>query len=150
MTPLLEDAVKKADGALRLAKIDTDKNPELAQALQITSLPTVFGLHAGKVVDKFVGLPAPQNLSAFLEKLMLLADPAAAENGAAAQGVEDVEQAEQTLWEGRCCSNIWLFNDVLKKEDESDGKLTPAMVGLIHAPPRERHVRHREPHQTGR
>jgi len=134
LTPLLEDAVKKADGALRLAKIDTDKNPELAQALQITSLPTVFGLHAGKVVDKFVGLPAPQNLSAFLEKLMLLADPAAAENGAADQGVEGMlNKAEQTLWEeGDAVAASALFNDVLKKEDESDGKAhARAMVGLI-------------------
>ena len=56
LTPIITDSVEAQDGKVRLAKLDTDNQPELAQALGIQSLPTVFTVHNGKAVDQFIGL----------------------------------------------------------------------------------------------
>ena len=42
LTPILESLVKSYKGQLKLVKIDTEKNQELSQQLQIQSLPTVY------------------------------------------------------------------------------------------------------------
>ena len=40
LTPILESVVAKARGAVRLVKIDIDKNPDLSAQLRIQSIPT--------------------------------------------------------------------------------------------------------------
>ena len=50
--PKLESLVGNAGGQLRLAKVNADNHPELTQALQVKSLPTVMLIHMGKLVDK--------------------------------------------------------------------------------------------------
>jgi putative thioredoxin len=73
LTPKLEALVTGSNGALRLAKVNVDNLPELAQALQVQSLPTVMLLHGGKLVDQFKGvLPDPQ-LQQFIDKAVALA-----------------------------------------------------------------------------
>jgi len=39
---MLEKFVREAEGAIRLGKLNTDQNADLAQELKITSLPTVI------------------------------------------------------------------------------------------------------------
>ena len=43
LTPILEQAVERRDGALVLAKVDIDANPNLAQAYRVMSIPLVKG-----------------------------------------------------------------------------------------------------------
>ena len=45
LTPILERLVVQSAGSVRLAKVDVDKLPELAQALQVKSMPTVMLVH---------------------------------------------------------------------------------------------------------
>ena len=79
LKPILQRAVAGAGGRLKLATLDTDAHPQLAQQLQVRSLPTVFGLSGGKLVDSFVGLlPQPQ-LEEFLRKLIAFAPDVAPE-----------------------------------------------------------------------
>ena len=68
LTPKLSALVEAAQGSVRLAKINVDNLPELAQALQIASLPTVMLIHKGKMVDSFQGVLADQALKAFVSK----------------------------------------------------------------------------------
>ncbi len=56
LTPLLEKLVGQYDGKLKLVKIDTDANQEIARQFGIRSLPTVFLFFKGKPVDQFMGL----------------------------------------------------------------------------------------------
>ena len=49
--------------------LDTDAHPQLAQQLQVRSLPTAFGLARGELVDQFVGLVPQPQLDEFLRKL---------------------------------------------------------------------------------
>src|SRR5579862_4401590 len=40
--PVLEKLVRELNGAVRLAKIDIDKNPQIAQQMGVQSIPAVF------------------------------------------------------------------------------------------------------------
>ena len=55
--PLLEKACAASGGAVRLAKVDVDAEPALAAALAVKSLPTVYVLRQGRLVDVVVGAP---------------------------------------------------------------------------------------------
>ena len=59
LTPVLERVVNEAGGAVRLAKINIDENQQIAQQMQIRSVPTVVAFKEGRPVDAFAGaLPA--------------------------------------------------------------------------------------------
>ncbi|HEY2179188.1 MAG TPA: co-chaperone YbbN [Caulobacteraceae bacterium] len=70
LTPLLEKAVKAAGGAVRLVKIDVDKNPVFAGQLRVQSIPTVYAFDAGKPVDGFTGALPESQVAAFVGKLV--------------------------------------------------------------------------------
>ena len=92
LTPKLEKLVMASQGAVRLAKINVDNLPEIAQALQVKSLPTVMLLHAGKLVDQFTGVLPDAQIKQFVDK-------AAALVGGAGVGPRALEEAA-TLLEG--------------------------------------------------
>jgi len=73
--PILERAVDSTGGAVELAKVDVDRNPSVAGAFQVQSIPAVFALRDGKVVDQFVGARPEPDVRAFVDKLL----PAASE-----------------------------------------------------------------------
>src|SRR5438445_3575062 len=59
--PAIEKAVREARGAVRLVKVDIDKNQELAAQMRIQSIPAVYAFFQGRPVDGFVGaLPDSQ------------------------------------------------------------------------------------------
>lgn len=64
--PILETLAAEYNGAFRLAKVDVDAQQELAAAFQIRSVPTVFLLKGGQVVDGFPGALPEGQLREFL------------------------------------------------------------------------------------
>lgn len=69
LTPALEKAVRNAGGAVKLVKIDVDKNPAYAGQLRVQSIPTVYAFVNGQPVDGFQGAVPDSQLKAFIEKL---------------------------------------------------------------------------------
>ena len=69
LTPALEKAVTALGGAVRLVKIDVDKNPGFAGQLQVKSIPTVYAFVNGQPVDGFMGALPDSQVKAFVEKL---------------------------------------------------------------------------------
>lgn len=67
--PILEKVIGETNGAVELAKIDIDANPRVAQAFAVQSIPAVFALSGGKVVDSFVGALPEREVRAFVERL---------------------------------------------------------------------------------
>ena len=58
--PILEKVVAETDGKVALAKVDIDSNPQVAASFAVKSIPAVFAISGGKVVDSFIGaLPEP-------------------------------------------------------------------------------------------
>ena len=96
--PVLEQLAIEADGQFLLVKADVDRAQQAAAALNVSSIPAVFGLRDGRVVDQFVGvLPEPQ-LRAWLNRLQ----PSPAErllSEAASLEASDLKAAETKLRE---------------------------------------------------
>ena len=81
LTPALEKAVRAAKGAVKLVKIDVDKNPAYAGQLRVQSIPTVYAFVNGQPVDGFQGAVPESQLKAFIDKLT-----------GGASGESDIEQ----------------------------------------------------------
>ena len=67
--PILEKVVAETGGAVELAKVDVDANPQVSQAFAVQSIPAVFALRDGKIVDSFVGVLPESGVRDFVEKL---------------------------------------------------------------------------------
>jgi putative thioredoxin len=68
--PALEKAVSARNGQVELAKIDTDRNPQIAMEFQIASIPAVKAFKDGKVVAEFIGAIPPARIEAFLNEIV--------------------------------------------------------------------------------
>ena len=67
--PALEKAVKAAKGAVKLVKVDVDKNPRIAAQLRVQSIPTVYAFVDGQPVDGFTGAVPDGQLKSFIDRL---------------------------------------------------------------------------------
>ncbi|HWU70603.1 MAG TPA: thioredoxin, partial [Pseudoxanthomonas sp.] len=76
--PILEKLAAEYNGAFRLAKIDVDKEQQIAAAFQIRSVPTVFLVKGGQLVDGFPGALPEGQLREFLKQHGI--EPATASN----------------------------------------------------------------------
>ncbi len=66
--PILEKVVASYGGAVRLAKVDTDAQMQLAAAFGIRSLPTVVLVKNGQMVDGFMGAVPESAVREFLAR----------------------------------------------------------------------------------
>jgi putative thioredoxin len=67
--PLLEQAVASSGGAVELAKVNVDENPQVAATFQVQSIPAVFAMRDGKVVDGFIGALPQAQVEEFVRRL---------------------------------------------------------------------------------
>ena len=70
LTQILEELVKSYKGLIKLVKIDTEKNQELSQQLQIQSLPTVYAFYEGQPIDGFSGAMPENEVKKFINKVI--------------------------------------------------------------------------------
>lgn len=63
MEPTIEAVAKEFDGRLTVAKLNVDENPELAQSLDVMSIPTMMLFKNGKPVERLVGLTTKDRLT---------------------------------------------------------------------------------------
>jgi len=68
--PALEKAVGARNGQIELAKLDTDRNPRIAQDFEIASIPAVKAFKDGKVVAEFIGAIPPARIEEFLNGIV--------------------------------------------------------------------------------
>ena len=69
LSPILERLVEEAKGTLRLAKVDVDKNPNLARQFNVRSIPTVKAFIDGQVAGEFAGSQPEGRVRDFISKL---------------------------------------------------------------------------------
>ncbi len=67
--PIIEQVVDATEGAVVLAKVNVDENPSISQSFQVQSIPAVFALRDGKVVDGFVGAQPEAAITEFVARL---------------------------------------------------------------------------------
>ena len=73
LAPLLEEIAAEQSGRVKIAKVNVDDNPALAQRYSIQAIPTLLYFAGGEVRDKSVGV---QGKRAIASKLEALAAPA--------------------------------------------------------------------------
>ncbi len=66
--PILEKLVDAYAGAFRLAKVDCDKEQQLAGMFGVRSIPTVVLIKGGQIADAFTGALPESEVRAFLKK----------------------------------------------------------------------------------
>lgn len=90
LAPILEKVVASFDGRVVLAKANTDEAPQAAGAFRVESIPAVFALRDGKVVDSFLGLLPEAEWIERIENLLAEDDLRALES----QETQDAAAAE--------------------------------------------------------
>lgn len=93
--PILERVIDETNGAVVLAKVNVDENPAISQAFQVQSIPAVFALKGGQVVDGFVGAYPEHVVQQFVDGLL----PTDEENTVAALLAEGTEGAYRAVLE---------------------------------------------------
>jgi putative thioredoxin len=68
--PILEKVVDETDGKVVLVKVNIDENPEISQAFRVQSIPAVYALRDGQVVDGFMGAYPEHVVREFVSTLL--------------------------------------------------------------------------------
>ena len=68
--PVLEKLAGEYEGKFVLVKADTEALPDVATSFGVRSIPAVFALKDGQVVDGFVGAQPESVIRAFIDRLM--------------------------------------------------------------------------------
>ena len=68
--PILEKLAYERDGQVQLVKVNTDENPQVAQALQVQGIPAVFAFAGGRVISQFVGAQPEERVREFFDSLI--------------------------------------------------------------------------------
>jgi thioredoxin 1 len=55
-SPIVEKIAEEMGDKVKIAKMDTDKNPNIPESYQITSIPTIMIFKDGNLVETFVGV----------------------------------------------------------------------------------------------
>jgi putative thioredoxin len=117
--PMLEKAVREANGAVRMVKINIDESPEIAQQMRIQSIPAVYAFKDGRPVDGFVGAVPESQIKQFVKRLGGAAGPSPVQ--------EALEMAKETLSGGDAGSAAAIYAQVLQHEPEN----IEALAGLV-------------------
>jgi putative thioredoxin len=125
LQPMIEKVVTEAKGAVKLVKIDIDKNQMLAQQLRIQSIPAVYAFFGGRPVDGFMGAVPESQVREFVNRLVQ-----ATGGVPGADGADDLnaalEHAKQAVAEGDFQLAAQIYNEVLEVAPDN----LPAMAGL--------------------
>jgi putative thioredoxin len=68
--PILERVVGETEGGVALAKVNVDDNPQVATAFRVQSIPAVYAMKDGQVVDGFVGAQGEPAVREFVDRLL--------------------------------------------------------------------------------
>ncbi|OTF77949.1 hypothetical protein BLA29_000314 [Euroglyphus maynei] len=67
LTPRLETIIGGQTTKVDLAKVDVDELEQLAAEYQVQTIPAIFAIKNGKIIDQFVGSRDDDQLKAFID-----------------------------------------------------------------------------------
>jgi putative thioredoxin len=101
LSPLLEALAAEYGGQILLAKVDADANPQLTQAFQVQSIPSVFAVVKGQPIPLFQGAQPEPQVRQVLTELLKVAEANGVSGrlsaGPAPEVEADVEEVEEPL-----------------------------------------------------
>ena len=122
LTPLLEQVTAQANGAVRLAKMNIDEHPAVAQQLQVQSIPAVFAFKNGRPVDGFMGALPESQIKEFVTRHL--------DDELDASPVEEmIAMAARAMDQGDMAAAAQAYGQVLEQDPTHGG----AIAGLAQA-----------------
>ena len=119
LTPILEKAVRAANGKVKLVKMNIDEHPTIPGQMGIQSIPAVIAFVNGQPADGFMGAVPESQVNSFIGKLT--AGMPGAPNIA-----EVLKEAEGVLAEGDPATAAQIYAEVLA----ADATNIAALAGL--------------------
>ncbi|MEM6627693.1 MAG: thioredoxin [Pseudomonadota bacterium] len=118
LTPVLEKVVGQAAGAVKLVKIDIDKNPGVAGQMGVRSIPAVFAFKGGRPVDGFQGALPESQVVEFIKRLG---------GGDALEQIEEaLKSAAETFEAGDIGGAAQIYAEIVRADPEN----AKAIAGL--------------------
>lgn len=71
LAPILEELSEKYAGKIKIVKLNVDENRDLAQTLQVSSIPTMFFFVKGSKPGRTVGLLAKEQIEEIINTYLL-------------------------------------------------------------------------------
>lgn len=119
MGPIIESAVNKAKGKVKLVRLDVDENQNIAGQLRIQSIPTIYAFLNGQPVDGFTGAKTASEIEKFITDIV---------KKGGGTTIEDVlEEAHELLEGGGVAEASQIFATILRDSPENP----VAYAGLI-------------------
>ena len=70
MAPVVEKMAEEFDGRIKIGKLNTDENMQIAQQYRIASIPTFMIFKDGKVSENWMGITSTSDLRSKLEQVL--------------------------------------------------------------------------------
>ena len=70
VVPIVEELADEYAGKLRVMKLNTDENPEIAGRYQVMSIPTILFFKNGLAVEKLVGARPKRQFKEVIDSLL--------------------------------------------------------------------------------
>lgn len=77
VAPIVEELATEYAGKLKVMKLNTDENPEVAGRYQVMSIPTILFFKNGQPVEKLVGARPKRQFKETIDSLLAQATPSA-------------------------------------------------------------------------
>jgi putative thioredoxin len=122
--PALEKAVKEANGAVRMVKINIDEDPELAQQMRIQSIPAVYAFRNGRPVDGFVGAVPESQLKQFVKRI-------AGPDAAPSPIEQALEMAKEAMAQGDAATAATVYAEILQRHPDNLDAMAGAARALV-------------------
>lgn len=119
LDPILERLAEEANGAFRLAKLDVDANPKVANDYGVRGIPAIKAFRNGQVVAEFSGLRPEPQVREFIKALA----PATSDLG--------VGRADSLLATEQWADSEEIYRQVLDENPDHPGALLGLARSLI-------------------
>ena len=70
VAPIIDELAKEYAGKLKVRKLNTDENPEVAGRYQVMSIPTILFFKNGQLVEKLVGARPKRQFKEMIDSLL--------------------------------------------------------------------------------
>jgi thioredoxin 1 len=77
VAPIVEELAADYAGKVRVLKLNTDENPEIAGRYQVMSIPTIIFFKGGQPVEKLIGARPKRQFKEVIDSLLAQHSPTA-------------------------------------------------------------------------
>lgn len=120
VTETLARLVRGLGGRVRMATVNVDENPQLAQQMQVRSVPAIYAIKDGRPVDMIQGAPAESEIKSFLSALT-------SDARLNAQIDAMLETARAALDQGQLQQAIQMYQQILQAAPGNPGAIAGFM-----------------------